>query len=855
MMTLYGQQLIRGAAVSRWATTMRTVDQQHGTDVSEQTKLLALNKILHQGNDPALIKQIDEHGPIIEAKTAEALISAVETLFKPDVANLNKQLASLFQTPGQTAVQFTKTLKEVHVRFWAPLPMEATQVHALIMKFQGAARTYIELQYNIQVQVKPIDFGNLERWAQEADDQRIRDNAAPMQTRSMSRQPSPHRSTSAQSHPQTGGSTQVAAAEASIGQVQGKGKGKGKGKGQGQGQGQGKAGASSDPGTFSRLELEANSIQAIPDPPTNRFAAFSPELQADIRAIVGEPRDYGVGTLEADDFMFYDDFSTNVEGSRETKTLLRQAELKVPQDATTVVAGGSTTAKTAPVIVARPAPVSAPKFGCRIPFTAGQTSTFAKFVPTNKWKPHKPPAKQPYHRSPPTIIHSGGGNRVKQTFADRWVKQTFADRCKPSNMSKETPNSRQTHQEVFKRLTLGTDLPFTPVTSDPTAQDMSVNKGAGQGNSNLAPVVGMMSALGPLAGSIHHHDVPNMVEVAAARAAPPQHTGNRRPRGAEPHLPQEDTPQASSRVRAPVPYGPSAEDRFASAMISLSLGHIASLTQNPKFLPLMEKLQDFLSSDPSSAGPALLAISLAVDKISETLGVPSANTERVVRNPNETPAEVFSVNEHAQAIAASAAEPSCSVLLHSPTVTFPSTEATAYAAAANASPQLLHQATATMPKVEMGFYNPDLRVQVKGLSAALDSGCNICMVSEKALKRDWAALTRYGTVHDLKPFTIQMADQTITSTQKAVQGARIVIGSAWYEVDLLVAPTLAHDYILGFGFQLVYNAQLKPQQAIMTIGVHEGTWVSDRKPYRPYQHVPMHFSSKATPFVISLKSG
>jgi hypothetical protein len=98
------------------------------------------------------------------------------------------------------------------------------------------------------------------------------------------------------------------------------------------------------------------------------------------------------------------------------------------------------------------------------------------------------------------------------------------------------------------------------------------------------------------------------------------------------------------------------------------------------------------------------------------------------------------------------------------------------------------------------------------------------MISGKALKRDWAGLTRYGTVHDLKPFTIQMADQTITSTQKAVQGARIVIGSAWYEVDLLVAPTLAHDYILGFGFQLVYNAQLKPQQAIMTIGVHEGTW-------------------------------
>jgi hypothetical protein len=152
-------------------------------------------------------------------------------------------------------------------------------------------------------------------------------------------------------------------------------------------------------------------MQAIPDPPTNRFAAFSPELQADIRA--------AIEGLRADDSMFYDDFSTNVEESRETKALLGQEELKVPQDAATVVAGGFTTAKAAPAVLARPAPVSAPKFGCRISLTAGQTSTFAKFVPSNKWKSHKPSAKQPYHRSPPTINHSGGGNRVKQTFAGR----------------------------------------------------------------------------------------------------------------------------------------------------------------------------------------------------------------------------------------------------------------------------------------------------------------------------------------------------------------------------------------------------------------------------------------------------
>jgi hypothetical protein len=288
-------------------------------------------------------------------------------------------------------------------------------------------------------------------------------------------------------------------------------------------------------------------------------------------------------------------------------------------------------------------------------------------------------------------------------------------------------------------------------------------------------------------------------------------------------------------------------------MISLSLGQLAGLAQNPHFPPLADALQNLLVSDSSSAEPALLAISAAVDKTGQTLGV-AMSTNKSVDSPNTT-VEVSPTAANAQASVALASDKSSSAFLHSPTVTFPVPEATAYMAATKANSQLLHQATATMPKVDMGFYNPELGNQVKPISAALDSGCNICMISEKALARDWSQITRFATVHDLKPFTIQMADQTITTTQRAVQGARIVIGNAYYEVDFLVAPTLAHDYILGFGFQLVYNAQLKPRDAKLTIGVEEGTWVSDTKPYRPYQHVPLKFSSKAMPFVVCLKSG
>ncbi len=55
------------------------------------------------------------------------------------------------------------------MRFWAPLPLEATQIHSLIMKYIGSTRNHIELAYNIQLQTHLVGFGNLERWAQEAD--------------------------------------------------------------------------------------------------------------------------------------------------------------------------------------------------------------------------------------------------------------------------------------------------------------------------------------------------------------------------------------------------------------------------------------------------------------------------------------------------------------------------------------------------------------------------------------------------------------------------------------------------------------------------------------------------------------
>lgn len=50
-------------------------------------------------------------------------------------------------------------------------------------------------------------------------------------------------------------------------------------------------------------------------------------------------------------------------------------------------------------------------------------------------------------------------------------------------------------------------------------------------------------------------------------------------------------------------------------------------------------------------------------------------------------------------------------------------------------------------KIDMGFYNPEPGTQVKPCSAALDSGCNTCMMCEKALGFDWPHITEFAKVH------------------------------------------------------------------------------------------------------------
>ncbi len=76
---------------------------------------------------------------------------------------------------------------------------------------------------------------------------------------------------------------------------------------------------------------------------------------------------------------------------------------------------------------------------------------------------------------------------------------------------------------------------------------------------------------------------------------------------------------------------------------------------------------------------------------------------------------------------------------------------------------------------------------------------------------------------DTKPFAISMADGVCKSVcSQVLTVGRIVIGHATHEMSCLIVDKLAVDYLIGFAWQLMYDLQLKPKNAVISLGVtHE----------------------------------
>ncbi len=115
---------------------------------------------------------------------------------------------------------------------------------------------------------------------------------------------------------------------------------------------------------------------------------------------------------------------------------------------------------------------------------------------------------------------------------------------------------------------------------------------------------------------------------------------------------------------------------------------------------------------------------------------------------------------------------------------------------------------ATMPTIKVGIssshpFSDDLQ-----RIAHIDTGANLCLVSRSAYERDFFGLLEFGDLIPLHGHTVCMANGAPVEIAEMVQGARLVIGRAFYEVDLYIIPDCAHDYILSMGFMVTYGASL-----------------------------------------------
>ena len=150
-----------------------------------------------------------------------------------------------------------------------------------------------------------------------------------------------------------------------------------------------------------------------------------------------------------------------------------------------------------------------------------------------------------------------------------------------------------------------------------------------------------------------------------------------------------------------------------------------------------------------------------------------------------------------------------------------------------------------MPSINISFLGKDGAPLDTHRQVHLDTGCNCNLMSKHALERDLKLLGHRVTVRNIKPFSISMADGVCKSMcSQVMEHGRIVIGNATYELSCLVVDKLAVDYLMGFAFQLTYDFQLKPKNALLSLGVTPDAWISKKREYRPYQSVKVTFSTK-----------
>ena len=276
--------------------------------------------------------------------------------------------------------------------------------------------------------------------------------------------------------------------------------------------------------------------------------------------------------------------------------------------------------------------------------------------------------------------------------------------------------------------------------------------------------------------------------------------------------PQRQLPQVYSRPQA------SAASRVANIAMPLTLSQMVELQDNPNWQAALPGIRGLLGES---------AEVHVVDMPAE----PSATST--------TSAPVASSAVHSSG----PAYPSVGISIPAttpPELAQPRVQHASFAASVQCemiSKYVVSMPTACSSLDTSGADAPALRRRV-----AVDTGAGVSLISEDQFNRDEDILVQHGArVVHIEPITIGgFAGQGVCA-DKIVQSARLAIGPAVYEVDLLVVPGSVYAYLLGSDFLITYDGQAQFYGQRLRLGVEQRSLLPGKTYQHDYASVPLYY--------------
>ena len=131
-------------------------------------------------------------------------------------------------------------------------------------------------------------------------------------------------------------------------------------------------------------------------------------------------------------------------------------------------------------------------------------------------------------------------------------------------------------------------------------------------------------------------------------------------------------------------------------------------------------------------------------------------------------------------------------------------------------------------------------------TAFLDCGAFMNCISASALDRLLPFFLRNGAVlHKVQPVAVEgyAAAGTPAKAELLLKGAPVLIGDAWYPLDILVVPGARQDLLLGHSFIIQYRVAYCGGRPSISVGVRKGSTLPGVE-YKPFQFIPVAYKGK-----------